>query len=217
MQRSGFRPTVCAVSQQKYRPGLANRAAKVVSLIAWALACSAAVAAAEGPAEATQPPADTVATAPATVVSAAVSPPVSAPVSARQAAWADGLSTVLAVSQGAVERNPLIVPSPAGLLAVTGVKLGLVEWVERSSMPPQQRQSTLQALAAMWGGASINNVLVLLSAQPAVAVLAGVAGGLWMWHARSPQMPTEAPLATPPGVAPDTVAAQVSLPNTSRE
>ena len=217
MQRSGIRPWVRPAAAQKYRPGLAKRAAKVVCLLAWPLAISAAVAAADGPAEAAEPPASTPSAAPAPAVSA----PVSAPVSARQAAWADGLSTALAVSQGAVERNPLVVPSPAGLLAVTGVKLGLVEWVERSGMPPQQRQDTLQALAAMWGGASINNLLVLLSAQPAVAVLAGVAGGVWMWRTRSPQMPTDAPPAIPPDMRPDTpsktMAAQVSLPNTSRE
>ena len=124
----------------------------------------------------------------------------------RQPAWADGVSTALALSNGAFERNPLIGASPASLLAVTGAKLGIVEWVERSQLEPQQRQRTLKALSAMWGGASINNLFVLLSAQPAVALLAGLAGGLWLWRAE------DAALESSP-----VQSAQASPPNTSRE
>jgi len=191
----------CSGLRQRGRPGApldefrltpANRASWGACLMAFLALSATAVAAAE-PAESEEPPAGVQATAPTPAWNA------------RQAAWADGLSTVLALSQGAVERNPLIGSSPAGLLAVTGAKLGLVEWVDRSGMTPEQRHSMLNALAAVWGGASINNVLVLLSAQPAVAVLAGVAGGLWMWRKRGADM------------LPDAVAAQVSLPNTSRE
>lgn len=176
----------------EFRSMPAKRSSWGVRLMACLALSAAAVAAAE-PADSEEQPASaqTTALAPAW--------------NARQAAWADGLSTVLALSQGAVERNPLIGSSPAGLLAVTGVKLGLVEWVDRSGMTAEQRHSMLSALAALWGGASINNLLVLLSAQPAVAVLAGVAGGLWMWRKRGADM------------LPDAVAAQVSLPNTSRE
>jgi len=124
----------------------------------------------------------------------------------RQAAWADGISTVLAVSNGAIERNPLIGTSPASLLAVTGAKLGLVQWVERSELAPEKRQRTLKALSAMWGGASINNLFILMSAQPAVALLAGVAGGWWLWRGEDE--------ASAGSVM---QAAQASPPNTSAE
>lgn len=124
-----------------------------------------------------------------------------APWGPRQAAWADGISTALALSNGAFERNPLIGSSPASLLAVTGAKLGLVEWVERSDLAPEKRQRTLKALSAMWGGASINNLLVLLSAQPAVALLAGMAGGWWLWRAEddaSAGLPVRSAQVLPP-------------------
>jgi len=124
----------------------------------------------------------------------------------RQAALSDGISTALALSNGAFERNPLIGSSPASLLAVTGAKLGLVEWVERSDLAPEKRQRTLKALSAMWGGASINNLLVLLSAQPAVALLAGMAGGWWLWRGEGGA-----------SAGPVMQAAQTSPPNTSVE
>lgn len=151
----------------------------LVSLAAWAaclLASSRASAETETP---TQGPPDSKALA--TIPTA---PPADTPVpwSARQAAWADGISTALALSNGAIERNPLIGSTPGSLLVVTGAKLGIVEFVERSGMPPEQRGRTLKALSALWGGASINNLFVLLSAQPAVAVLAGVSAGLWIWQ-----------------------------------
>ena len=86
-----------------------------------------------------------------------------------------------------------------------GAKLGLVELVDRSNLTPEQRHRTLNAMAALWGGASINNLLILLSAQPPVAMLAGVAGGLWMWRRHgAPE-------------APDAVVAHVPWPNASGE
>jgi hypothetical protein len=127
-----------------------------------------------------------------------------APWGPRHAAWTDGISTALAVSNGAFERNPLISLSPASLLAVTGAKLGLVEWVERSELAPERRQDTLKAFSAMWGGASINNLFILLSVPSGVALLAGLAGGWWLWRVEddaSEGSPVKAAHEPPPKAA----------------
>lgn len=50
---------------------------------------------------------------------------------AMPAAMADGISTGLAISSGALEMNPLISTSPAGLIALTGAKIGLVKRTDR--------------------------------------------------------------------------------------
>jgi hypothetical protein len=39
----------------------------------------------------------------------------------------------------------------------------------------------LRALSALWGGASVNNLMLALAASGPVAVVAGVAGGWWVW------------------------------------
>ncbi len=188
MQRDGF-------GQVWRARGLAGIrvAAAIVACGGACLALSAPACAHDEPGYPSVPPAEGETTAPRP------------PWSARQAAWADGLSTALAMSQGAVERNPLVGSTPAGLLAATGAKLGMVELVDRSNLTPEQRHRTLNAMAALWGGASINNLLILLSAQPPVAMLAGVAGGLWMWRRHGA------------AEAPDAVAAKVPWPNTSGE
>jgi hypothetical protein len=188
MQRKGF--------GRVWRAGGLARLRVAAAALAFGGGCLAISAPARADAEPAQlpaPPPEQEATAP------------QPPWNARQAAWADGLSTALAMSQGAVERNPLVGSTPAALLAATGAKLGLVELVDRSNLTPEQRHRTLNAMAALWGGASINNLLILLSAQPPVAMLAGVAGGLWMWRRHgAPE-------------APDAVVAHVPWPNASGE
>ena len=118
---------------------------------------------------------------------------------ARGAAVADGLSTYLALAAGAVERNPLVSPSPGGLLLFTGVKMGLLEAVSASSMEQPQKTFTLRALSALWGGASVNNLMLALAASGPVAVVAGVAGGWWVWARGSGSSP--AVLARPQELA----------------
>ncbi|MEI6026268.1 MAG: hypothetical protein WCT47_06210 [Betaproteobacteria bacterium] len=123
---------------------------------------------------------------------------------ARHAAMADGLSTVLAVSAGAVERNPLFGTGPLTMLAVIGAKLGLVEIVERSEMSDGNRHQALHTLSALWSGASVNNLLMALSAQPAVALVGGIASGLWLWRRST---------AAPPDAAAVVMGVAVSTPS----
>lgn len=99
---------------------------------------------------------------------------------AMQAAVADGVTTGLALSAGALEMNPLISTSPAGLLALTGAKIGLVKYAER--LPEEEKRAIIKTSTSLWTGAAVNNLMVLLSAPPPVAIAAGVMAGVLWWR-----------------------------------
>jgi hypothetical protein len=97
-----------------------------------------------------------------------------------KAAVADGVSTGLALSAGAIEMNPLISTSPIGLIALTGAKIGLVKYAE--TLPEQQKRLVIKTSTAIWGGAAVNNLMVLMAAPTPLAVIAGVLVGVISWR-----------------------------------
>lgn len=99
---------------------------------------------------------------------------------AMHAAVADGISTSLALSAGAVEMNPLISTSPIGLIALTGAKIGLVKFADR--LPEPNKRLVIKTSSAVWGGAAVNNLMVLASAPSPVALVAGVVAGVLWWR-----------------------------------
>lgn len=99
---------------------------------------------------------------------------------AMHAAVADGISTSLAIAGGAVEMNPLISTSPIGLIALTGAKIGLVKYADR--LPEPQKRLVIKTSSAVWGGAAVNNLMVLMAAPTPVAVAAGVMAGVLWWR-----------------------------------
>lgn len=99
--------------------------------------------------------------------------------SAIAAALADGLTTNLALSAGAVETNSLISSSPIGLVILTGMKIGLVKFSGTLSEP--EKRSALKSSSALWGGAAINNVAVYFAMPPPVPVIAGILMGFATW------------------------------------
>lgn len=99
---------------------------------------------------------------------------------ARAVAAADGISTALALSAGAIEMNPLISTSPLGLIALTGAKIGLVNFAR--TLPEHDRRLVLKTSTAIWGGAAVNNLLVLAAAPTPLAVVAGVVVGVLSWR-----------------------------------
>ena len=100
---------------------------------------------------------------------------------AMQAAVADGLSTGLALSSGALELNPLVPTSPVGIIVLTGAKIGLVKYADR--LPEDEKRMLIKSSSSLWTGAAVNNLMVLLSAPSPVAIAAGlVAGVLWWQH-----------------------------------
>lgn len=99
---------------------------------------------------------------------------------AMAAAVADGVTTGMALSAGALETNPLIATSPVGLVAVTGLKIGLVNLAD--SLPQQEKRLTLKSTSAVWGGAAVNNILVFLAAPAPFPILAGFVAGIMTWN-----------------------------------
>lgn len=129
--------------------------------------------------------------APALVACATGSPPGTAALSAEDkierldknamgAAVADGLTTGLALSAGALEMNPLVPTSPAGLIVLTGAKIALVKYAER--LPQDEKRMLIKSSGSLWTGAAVNNLMVLLSTPTPVALAAGVVAGVLWWQ-----------------------------------
>lgn len=97
-------------------------------------------------------------------------------------AVADSVSTHIGLAGGgAAEANPLVNTSPAGLLLLAGVKIGITEAVNRSSWPEVDKQRFNNNVSAMWTGVSVNNLLIAASASTPVAIGGGVLVGYLLW------------------------------------
>lgn len=116
-------------------------------------------------------------------------PGISALNYARIGAIADSVTTHIALHSGGVEKNALVNTSPAGLVALLAIKLGLLELANR--LPENERAVALKASAAVWGGVSVNNLLVAASVGGAAPVLVGVAFGYWMWERTADRLAAE--------------------------
>lgn len=108
-----------------------------------------------------------------------IAPSITPESSTIAAAIADGVTTNLALSAGAVEANPLIFTSPLGLVALTGMKIGLVKYA--TTLPEPEKRLTLKSSSALWGGAAANNLMVLFAAPPPFPIIAGVIMGIATW------------------------------------
>lgn len=122
-------------------------------------------------------------------------------------ALADGVTTGLALSAGAVEMNPLIVTSPMGLLAVTGIKIGLVKYA--NTLPQQDKRAVLKTSSALWGGAAANNLMVLMAVPSPAAVVAGVVVGMLIWNHMEGQYQEQDRLMAARGVKPPEVTSSI--------
>jgi hypothetical protein len=96
------------------------------------------------------------------------------------AAVADGLTTSLAISAGAVEANPLLSASPVGILAVTAMKFGVTRYAQ--TLPEEEKRTVLKSTTSFWGGAAVNNLLVAVAAPTPLALVAGVVAGVLAWR-----------------------------------
>jgi hypothetical protein len=112
---------------------------------------------------------------------------------ATTAAVADGVTTGLALSLGAVESNPVIGATPVGIVATTGMKFAILKYAD--SMPEEQKRFTLKTSSAVWGGAAVNNILVLLAAPPPMPLVAGVLMGIFTWRQMNDQYDEEDKIA----------------------
>jgi hypothetical protein len=116
-------------------------------------------------------------------------PGISAINYARIGAIADSVTTHIALNSGGVEKNALVNTSPAGLVALLALKLGLLELAER--LPENERAMAIKTSAAVWGGVSVNNLLVAASVGGAAPVVVGAAFGYWMWEHTSDRLAAE--------------------------
>lgn len=97
-------------------------------------------------------------------------------------AVADSVSTHIGLqAAGAVEANPLVNTSPAGLIGLAVVKIGVTELVNRSSWPEVDKQRFNNNASALWTGVSVNNLLIAASASTPVAIGGGVVVGYLLW------------------------------------
>lgn len=99
---------------------------------------------------------------------------------ATAAAIADGLTTGLALGAGAIETKPLIATNPIGLVAMTGLKIGHVQYAD--TLPTEDKRAVMKTSSAVWGGAAANNLLVLLAAPTPLSVVAGLLAGGMIWN-----------------------------------
>ena len=94
------------------------------------------------------------------------------------AAVADGVSTRLVLSAGAIEANPVAASIP--LLGLTAAKVALAMYAE--NLPEKEKRLVLKSSSSIWGGAAVNNLLLLAAATPPVAIVGGILTGIFVWH-----------------------------------
>ena len=101
----------------------------------------------------------------------------------------DAATTIVALNGGAVELNPIITPTPTGIVAISLVKWALVEHVAQSDL--EDRDDYLRIMTGVWGGASINNLLVILGASNPISILAGIIGGYLLFKQPASDEPVD--------------------------
>ena len=89
----------------------------------------------------------------------------------------DILTTAVAFTQGARDLNPIIGTNSAMLIPVGAFKFYLIDRVASSNDTDEGKKNKLNFITAVWGGASINNLLVLAGvASPATLIIGAVSG-----------------------------------------
>lgn len=91
---------------------------------------------------------------------------------AQTMAVGDSLSTGLGLAAGAVEANPLVHTSPLGLVALAGMKLLMLNEVDK--YPEEQRVPLQRKMSSFWGGLTANNLLLAAGATGGLAIPAGL-------------------------------------------
>lgn len=108
---------------------------------------------------------------------------------AASAAFADGISTMGVLSAGGIETNPIMPVSPVGILMVTAAKMGLAKWAD--TLPDEDRKSTLSTMSGAFGGAAVNNLLVLATAANPVALVGGLIAGVFFYNDTNDKLAAE--------------------------
>lgn len=89
----------------------------------------------------------------------------------------DAVTTVIALSNGATDLNPLIGSNPNMVIPITAFKFFVINSVATSNNSDKVKKNNLNFLTAIWGGASINNFLVIAGVSNPACLLLGALGG----------------------------------------
>ena len=93
----------------------------------------------------------------------------------------DILTTAVAFTQGARDLNPIIGSNPAMLIPVGAFKYYIIDSVASSNDTDEGKKNKLNFITAVWGGASINNLLVLAGVASPATLIIGAASGLMIY------------------------------------
>lgn len=99
---------------------------------------------------------------------------------AMTAAAADMLTTSMVMASGGVEMNPVVSPSPLGLIALAGTKIGLIKYA--GTLPETEKRVALKSASSVWGGAAVNNIAVFLAVPPPFPMIAGLIMVFSTWN-----------------------------------
>ncbi len=96
-------------------------------------------------------------------------------------ALGDSATTQIGLAQsGLVEKNGLINASPAGLIGLFVIKAGAIYYFDQQA--PEKRKSGLKTSAGIWGGISMNNLLLIAGSSNPVSVVGGALFGAYMYY-----------------------------------
>ena len=96
---------------------------------------------------------------------------------------ADSVSTHIAISSGlAEEANPLVDTSAGGLIVLAGLKIGVAEAIDRSSMSDLQKAEFQNTASSIWLGVSANNLMLAAASTGPAAIVVGIVTGYALWR-----------------------------------
>ncbi len=90
----------------------------------------------------------------------------------------DGITTLLSLSQGGVEVNPLVGPQPGALLLIALSICKMLAVRASLATPRMFRRPFLAGAVVVWGGVSVNNLLVATPWPDPLPLIGGTLAGL---------------------------------------
>jgi hypothetical protein len=93
----------------------------------------------------------------------------------------DAITTAIALSKGGVDLNPLIGSNQIMIVPITLLKVGIINHIASEDIPDKDKKNKLDFVTSVWGGASINNFLILLGVSGPAPLLIGAMSGYMMY------------------------------------
>ena len=97
----------------------------------------------------------------------------------------DILTTTVVLSQGGYDLNPIIGTNQAMLIPMTIFKFYIINRVASSGDSDYIKKNNLNLITSLWGGASINNFLVLVGVTSPASLIIGAVSGYMIYDTLS--------------------------------